>query len=183
MNIRRATLEQAHACAAIYNYWVDHSTATFDTMGRDETAVREWYAAHDDERFPLLAATDDVGDVIGWGTLTAWSDRIGYRHTGEISIFTSADHQRRGVALAIGEALIEHAERAGLRVLLARLEASNEPSRGLFAKLGFTEVGTMHAVGFKFGRWLDVLVLERDLGEPEALRAALGRNDAPRSPG
>lgn len=166
MRICRATRAQASDCAAIYNYWVKHSSASFDTEGRDAARTEAWHVQHQPDRYPLLVAVDADETVVGWGSLTPWSSRSGYRHTAEISLFTHADHLRRGIAREIGHALLEHARAHSLRVLLARLEAGNEPSRRLFAQLGFREVGTMHAVGHKFGRWLDVLLLEYDLRPP-----------------
>lgn len=167
MKICRANRAQAQACAAIYNYWVQHSTASFDVTGRDAAAVEAWYAVHEPAPYPLLAALDEHEVVIGWGTLTPWSPRTGYRHTAEISIFAHPGYLRRGVAVALGRALLGHARAQSMRTVLARLEAGNAPSLALFASLGFVAVGTMHAVGRKFERWLDVVLMECDLGEPE----------------
>lgn len=163
MQIRPASAAEAADCSAIYNYWAQCSTATFDHQGRDEAATKMWYTAHNCERFPLLAAVDDDGRVAGWGTLTPWSDRPGYRYTAEISIFVSPDYLRQGLGLKLGEALLDTARRTDTRIVLARLEASNQQSIALFERLGFSTAGIMHAVGHKFDRWLDVRLMQIDL--------------------
>ena len=167
MDIRLATRSEAATCTDIYNHWVRTSVGTFDTGERDLPATEAWFDGHQDPAYPLLVARTDAG-IVGWRTLTAWSARTAYARTAEISVFVHPEHLGRRVGQTLTGALIRHARQADLRVLIARVENSNDASKRLFERAGFEPVGVMHAVGYKFGRWLDVLVLQKDLLLPHA---------------
>jgi len=159
IEIRQGTLADLGAVTAIYNDEVRGSTTTMDTQQRDAAAEREWFAAHASAAHPLLVATTG-GEAVGWGTLSPWSPRGGYARTVEASVFVRQGSRHGGVGSALLASLLEHAKRAGHRVVLGRIEASNEPSRRLASSLGFRSVGVMHHVGEKLGRVLDVELFE-----------------------
>lgn len=164
IEIRQATAADLDAVTAIYNDEVRGSTTTMDTEPRDEASRRQWFAAHMSAAYPLLVAGVG-GDLVGWGTLSPWSPRGGYARTAEASVFVrrGARHSRVGTALLVS--LIEQARCAGHRVVLGRIEATNEASRRLALSLGFASVGVMHQVGEKFGRVLDIELFELMLGD------------------
>jgi len=164
IEIRQGTLADLGAVTAIYNDEVRGSTTTMDTEPRDAAAEREWFAAHASAAHPLLVVTVD-GDVVGWGTLSPWSPRGGYARTVEASVFVRQGSRHGGVGTAILESLLEHARRAGHRVVLGRIEATNEASRRLALSQGFRSVGVMHQVGDKLGRVLDVELFELVLSD------------------
>ena len=160
MAIRAAVRADLAACLDIYNHYVEHSVATFDTQPLAGAAAERWFRSHESDAHPLLVADQD-GEVIGYGSLSRWSSKAGYDKTSEVSVFIRPDHQRCGAGAGLLDALLIAAQRAGHRNLLARVEASNTASINLFKTAGFRSVGVLHETGFKFGRWLDVVIMER----------------------
>lgn len=158
-SIRPATAVDAARIAAIYNVAVATSTATFDEQEKTPQDRAAWLAAHEAAGLPVLVAEHD-GEVIGWGSLSAYSDRCSYRSTVEISVYIDGRHLHEGLGSALSHALIEAAPGCGVHAILARICTENAASIGMTRKLGFTELGTMRETGCKFGRWLDVAVFE-----------------------
>ncbi len=142
----------------IYNREVLVSTATYDTVARTEAEHRKWFAIHGPHH-PVLVAESE-GTVCGWASLSPWSDRAAYARTVEVSVYVAEEHRRRGIGRQLLSALVEAGRAHGHRSLLARISADNEASIRLHAEAGFSVVGTMHEVGTKFGRTLDVCIME-----------------------
>ena len=165
--IREAERSDLQAIAEIYNHEVRTGVSTFDTEPREGQALAAWFASHQCAAYPLLVAERE-GEIIGWGSLSPWSDRNAYAPTVEGSLFIQEGHRQSGVGLALSRALFDRARLAGHRVVIGRIEAKNEVSRQLMLRMGFRSVGVMHEVGEKFGRVLDVEVLELLLGEVTA---------------
>lgn len=163
MNPRDATPADVPAIVDIYNHEVATSTATFDT---DPTSVDEraaWLATHaENPRHPVLVVESD-GAIAGWASLSAWSDRCAYARAAEVSVYVHRDHRGKGVGRALMEGLVARGRGAGLGVLLARISMDGDASVKLHESLGFLRIGTMHRVGEKFGRILDVDVFELHL--------------------
>jgi phosphinothricin acetyltransferase len=152
----------------IYHEQVLHGTATFDTEAKSAEAQRAWFAAHARERYPILVAEDDAvgGKVVGWARLYPWSDRLAYARSAENSVYVHKDWRGRGVGTQLLAALIEEARRAGICVLLARIAEGNPASIALHESQGFERIGTMRRVGEKFGRILDVEMMQLHLDGP-----------------
>jgi len=165
MLIRLATSADLPAITAIYNREVESSLATLDTVPRTAEAGARWFEEHDPKRHPVTVAEID-GDVVGWGTLSAWSTRAGYRRTAESSVYVHADARGAGVGGALVADLVSRSTELGYRTLLARVEASGAASLRLHAAHRVQRVGTMHDVGEKFGQVRDVVLLERCLEPP-----------------
>jgi L-amino acid N-acyltransferase YncA len=142
----------------IYNREVLVSTATYDTVPRTEPEHRKWFGLHG-RHHPVLVAEAD-GVVCGWASLSPWSDRAAYARTVEVSVYVAEEHRRRGIGRRLLGALVEAGREHGHQCLLARISADNEASVLLHAAAGFSVVGTMHEVGTKFGRILDVCIME-----------------------
>jgi phosphinothricin acetyltransferase len=157
--VRRATLGDLDAVCAIYNHEVANTVATFDTEPRRGADAAAWFTAHDNDTHPLFVA-EHGGEIAGWSCLSQWSPRGAYARTTEGSVFVRSDRRSAGVGAALLDAIVAAARAAGHRVVLGRIEASNEASRRMLRRAGFATVGVMHAVGEKFGRVLDVEVLE-----------------------
>jgi L-amino acid N-acyltransferase YncA len=164
ITIRPATEADLEAITVIYNREVEGTTNTLDTEPRDERLRQAWFGSHEAAAYPLLAAEVD-GLVAGWASLSPWSQRGGYARTVEASVFVAEGHRERGVGRELLVALIDGARQARHRVILARVESTNEGSRRLARSLGFASVGVMHQVGEKFGRVLDVELFELLLEE------------------
>jgi len=163
--IRLATPDDLPAIAAIYNHEVLHGVATFDTVPWDEIAMRAWFDKHPPERRPVTVAVTGSGDVVGWGSLSDWSTRCAYNRAAEDSFYVHPDHQGQGIGKVIMADLIARAPSVGVKVLMARIETSCGASIHVHRLFGFTTVGVMHRVGEKFGRVLDVELMELLLEE------------------
>ena len=158
-SVREARPEDLEAIFEIYNEEVLHGTATFDTepriLGRDDA----WLTERDAERHPVVVAVID-DRVAGWASLNPWSTRGAYARTVEGSVYVHGEHRGRGLGrLLLGE-LVERARRAGTGVILARISEANAPSVALFEAFGFGRIGTQRRCGEKFGRILDVELMD-----------------------
>lgn len=161
--IRRATLADAGAIAGIYNEAVATTTATFDTEPKTVEDREQWLQAHD-ERHPVLVAVSE-GRVIGWASLSAWSDRAAYAETAETSFYVQSTHRGQGVGRRLKAAIIEEARGLGYHTLIARVAEGSAESLHLNERAGFVLVGTLREVGRKFGRLLDVHILQLMLND------------------
>ena len=159
--IRRATLEDAAPIADIYNEAILTTTATFDTETKTVEERVNWLQSHDD-RHPILVAEVD-GKVIGWASITAWSDRPAYDDTAETSFYVHSSQRGRGIGRQLKEAIIQEARRLGYHTLIARITDGSAESLHLNESTGYVRVGTLKEVGRKFGKLLDVHILQKIL--------------------
>jgi L-amino acid N-acyltransferase YncA len=143
----------------IYNDAVLHSTATFDVEPRTWEGQQRWFLEH---RPPYAVFVATVGDAVaGWGSLSRFRPRPGYRFTAEDSIYVRQDFRQRGIGGALLELLMEAARRGRFHTVMALIDGDNAVSVRLHERFGFQHVGTFREVGFKFGRWLDVVHMQR----------------------
>jgi phosphinothricin acetyltransferase len=166
MRIRPATRNDVPAILDIYNEAVLTTTASYDYEPRSLQHRIQWYEEHERIGFPIFVAEEDSGTIVGWSSLSRFHDRKGYQFTCENSIYVAANARGRGIGKLLLEPLIESAKGIGLHAIIAEIDASNEASIRLHARVGFFEVGRFRRVGFKFGRWLDVVYMELLLPEP-----------------
>ncbi|MFG0275029.1 MAG: GNAT family N-acetyltransferase [Phycisphaerales bacterium] len=167
MRIRPVQASDLEAVFAIYNREIREGVATLDTAEVTPEQQRAWFAARTNARHPGIVALDDDGRVLGFANLGAWSPKCGYARAAEVSVYVRHDAQGRGVGRALLAELIRLGRDAGLGVLLARMESTREGSRRLHESLGFVRIGTLHRVGEKFGRVLDVDIYECHLDRYE----------------
>jgi L-amino acid N-acyltransferase len=156
--IRPADLADAEAIAEIYNEAILTTTATFDIEPKDVAERAEWLRSHDD-RHPVLVALID-NKVVGWSALTQWSNRPAYDETAETSFYVRSEFRGRGIGRQLKAATIEEARRLGFHSLIARVAEGSEESLHLNRSMGFVHVGTLKEVGRKFGRLIDVHILQ-----------------------
>jgi L-amino acid N-acyltransferase len=161
MEVRLARLDDAEAMRSIYNVEVVGSTVTFDLEPRTTAQQRDWIAHHQGP-YPAVVALEE-GRVVGFGSLSAFRDRPAYATTVEDSVYVDGVCRGRGVGRALLEELVALARTRGFHTVIARTSGDNEPSIALHLACGFTMVGVEREVGRKFGRWLDVAVLQRML--------------------
>ena len=159
MELRLATLDDAEPIRQIYNLEVTTSTATFDLVPRSLEDQRAWQAERSGARAVLVAALD--GEVCGFGSLSPWRDRPAYATTVEDSVYVHRDHQGKGVGQALLTDLVATATAHGFHACMARIVGGHEASIALHRRGGFDVVGTEREVGRKFGKWLDVVLMER----------------------
>jgi phosphinothricin acetyltransferase len=161
VEIRRAVVADLAAITEIYNEAILTTTATFDTETKSAAERMEWFQSHD-ERHPILVAVLD-GQVVGWASLSKWSDRCAYADTAETSFYVKSEYRGRGVGRQLKAAIIEEARRLRLHSLIARVADGSSESLHLNEEFGFVHVGTLKEVGRKFGRLLDVHILQKML--------------------
>ena len=160
--IRAAELADASGIVSIYNAAVATTTATFDTRPRTVAAQRRLLQDHG-PRFPVLVA-ETAGLLVGWSSLSPWSDRPAYSRTGETSVYVQPAAQGRGVGGLLLDALIARSRELGFHTILARIAEPNPASAGLHRSRGFLPVGTMREVGYKFGHFIDVTLWQLEFG-------------------
>ena len=160
--IRPATEADLPALLAIYNDAVANTTAIWNDAIVDLGNRKAWLAARLAQGYPVLVADDD-GTVAGYGTFGDFRPFDGYRFSVEHSVYVAEAMRRRGIASALIAALIERAQALGKHMMIAGIAADNDGSLALHAELGFVETGRMAEVGFKFGRWLDLVFMQKTL--------------------
>lgn len=143
----------------IYNHEVEHTVATFDLVPRSLVDQQQWLAARSGA-FAAIVAVDIDDAVIGFGSLSPYKDRPGYRTSVEDSVYVHRDHQGRGIGKLIVHELLSVARISGFHAVFARITSTSEASRALHASCGFDLVGIEREVGRKFNRWLDVALME-----------------------
>jgi L-amino acid N-acyltransferase len=145
---------------AIYNEVIRSSTAVFSEVEVTLENREAWFQAKLASGHPVLVAMDATG-VVGFGTFGEFRTWPGYRHSVEHTVHVRTDRRRRGIGRALVLALLEEARRLGKHVMVAGIDAENVTSIALHESLGFEEVGHLHEVACKFGRWLDLKFLQR----------------------
>ena len=159
MLVRLAHAADVEAIRAIYNVEVLESTVTFDLVPRSHDAQRAWLAAHAGAHPAVVAVDGD--DVAGFGSLSPYKDRPAYSTTVEDSVYVHRDRRGQGVGKAILGELLHLATTHGFHAVIARIVGDHEASIALHRGCGFELVGTEREVGRKFGRWLDVVEMQR----------------------
>ena len=159
MDLRPARVEDAEAIRQIYNREVLSSTVTFDLVPRTVEDQITWQQARSGAHAVIVAERD--GEVVGFASLSPYRDRPAYNSTVENSVYVRSDQRGQGVGHALLSELMATAGQHGFHTVMARIVGDHEASIGLHASLGFTEVGTEREVGRKFGRWLDVVLMQR----------------------
>ncbi|HMU77669.1 MAG TPA: N-acetyltransferase family protein [Bacteroidia bacterium] len=158
IEIRSATADDIPFITEVYNDAIINTTATFDTEVKSIEDRMLWFKNHDGNH-PIIVAEND-GVLSGWASLTAWSDRCAYNGTAEVSVYVHKQHRGRGIGKALLEILILKGESKGLHYLLSRIASGNEASIHLHTIFGFRHIGIMKEVGFKFGNYVDVHLME-----------------------
>jgi L-amino acid N-acyltransferase YncA len=164
MPIRLAQPRDLAVITAIYDDAVRHGTASFELDPPDQAEMARRYEALRVGGYPYLVAELD-GDIVGYAYAGPYRARPAYRWSVEDSIYIAPQAQRRGIGRALLARLLAETEAAGFRQMLAVIgDSTNTGSVELHRDAGFRLVGTFENVGFKFGRWLDTVLMQRPLG-------------------
>jgi len=170
MTIRPATERDIPAITAIYNEAVANSNAVWTEKQDSEAERLAWMTARQALGYPVLVAADGA-TVLGYGTFGDFRAWPGYRYSVEHSVYIHTDHRGRGLGRILVDELVAAATALGKHILIAGIDGSNQASLRLHAQAGFVEVGRMPEIGRKFGRWLDLVFMQRILDRQGAARA------------
>ena len=164
-NIRPAVAADLPAITEIYDHAVRHGTATFELIEPDLAEMTRRFDTLMEGGFPYFTAALD-GRVVGYAYAGAYRPRPAYRFTVENSVYLEPAIHRRGIGLQLLQRLIVESEARGYRQMIAVIgDSANAGSIGVHTKCGFDMIGTHPNVGFKFGRWLDTVMMQLGLGE------------------
>jgi phosphinothricin acetyltransferase len=158
-SIDNASRQDLPQILAIYNEVIRNSTAVYSEEEFTPTRGETWFDAKIEHGFPMIVARDESG-VAGFGTFGEFRSWPCYRNSVEHSVHVRVDRRGQGVGRALVVELLSRAADMGKHVMIAGIDADNEVSIGLHRSLGFTVVGHFHEVGFKFGRWLDLIFMQ-----------------------
>ena len=162
--IRDAVLPDMPAVREIYNYYVANSTVTFD---EDAMTLKEWkakFAYLDKLGMPFLVAESPSGQLLGYALVAPWKQKRAYRYTVENSIYLGPAAAGKGLGRALLAELIDRSKAAGLKEIIAVIaDKGADASIRMHENFGFTEIGRMGRVGYKFDRWLGTVLMQKSL--------------------
>ena len=140
----------------IYNYEVEHTTATLDINRQTPEQRHEWLIEHNIENHPLIVAESD-GKVVGYASLSPYRRKEGYHSTVELSVYVSMNYRKRGVASLLLASIIDIARKdPSIHTIISIITEGNKASANLHKKFGFSLCGTVKEAGYKFGRFIDI---------------------------
>ncbi|MBZ9560149.1 MULTISPECIES: GNAT family N-acetyltransferase [unclassified Modicisalibacter] len=171
LTVRDARDTDLPAIRDLYAAHVEHGTASFELEAPTLDEMRARHASIATAGLPYLVAVDASDNILGFCYAGPYHARPAYRHTLETSIYVAEGRGGQGIGKALFEVLIDRCERGPWRQMLAIIgDSDNAGSIALHRRFGFAHVGTFHAVGFKFGRWLDTVLMQRALGDAASPR-------------
>lgn len=159
IEIRKAKLEDLEGITDIYNDAILKTVATFDTEPKTIDGQKQWFEEHG-SRYPVLVAEKEKA-IVGWASLSAWSDRCAYSDTVEISVYVKEGSRGKGIGKRLAKAILEKGKDAGLHTVFARIAEGNSASIHIFETFGFNHIGIMKEVGRKFGKLIDVYLMQK----------------------
>jgi len=161
VRIRPATVDDLERINDIYNHYVLHSTCTYQTEPEAIEGRRAWFDHHG-EKHPVTVA-EEGGRVVGWGSLSRFHARAAYARTVENSVYVDPLLHRRGIGRLLLADLLDRARALGHHTIIAGIDAEQTASVAIHAAMGFVRVALLNEVGFKFGRWLHVIYMQKML--------------------
>ena len=157
--IRDATLRDLTDITEIYNESILNTVATFDTNIKTLHEQRSWFDKHGSKN-PIIVAEDNR-KVVGWASLSKYSDRCAYSDTAELSLYVRKEFQGKGIGKNLMKEIVKKGRQAGLHAIISRIAEGNQVSVHLHKIVGFEHVGIYKEVGYKFGKILDVYLMEK----------------------
>ena len=161
LELRSAVQADLAAIRAIYDHYVANSTCTFELEPRNDDSWRSWLSEHLGPHPAIVAMRDD--ELVGWGTLSEWNNRCAYRFTVEDSVYVHPECRSQGIGRAILTRLVELAKQYKHTGVVGQIADHQTASEALHESLGFRRVGCLQRVGFKFDRWIDVVIFQLQL--------------------
>ena len=159
ISIRKATPKDLPSITSIYNEAILNSNATFDTEPKTPKEQQHWFNQHGSNNPIIVAETNSK--ILGWASLSKWSDRCAYSDTAEISLYVKIKYQTQGIGSQLLAQILEEGKNVGLHTIIARITEGNQESIRLHERYGFHQIGIMKEVGWKFNKRLDVYLLQK----------------------
>jgi len=159
LNIRKAKIEDIKDITKIYNYAILKTNATFDTKEKSIEEQKKWFKQHGKKNPIIVAELDNI--IIGFASLNKYSSKLAYSDTVEISLYLLEEYHNKGYGKKLMDSIIKEGRKAGVHVILSRITEGNEKSIYLHESVGFELVGVMREVGFKFGKRLNVYLMQK----------------------
>lgn len=161
MIIRKICTDDIPLCCEIYNYYIENTTFTFEEnpLSKEDFERR---VKRITGKFPYIVAEHD-GKIIGYAYLDHYSERSAYRFTADVSIYVDKDFHSLGAGRSLIEALEREARKIGIKNLISIITEENQNSMNFHRKNGYYEKGHLEKVGFKFGKWLDVVIMQKKI--------------------
>lgn len=159
LTIRQASLDDLEDITDIYNEAILKSVATFDTETKTLEEQKIWFEEHGPDN-PIVVSEEN-GNIVGWAALSKYSTRCAYSNTAEIALYVKEDHQGNGIGRKLMDFIIQEGEKTNIHAILARITDGNEVSIHLHKTAGFELVGVLKEVGQKFGKRLDVHLMQK----------------------
>ncbi|HEY8462777.1 MAG TPA: GNAT family N-acetyltransferase [Bacillota bacterium] len=164
--IRYAKADDLTTILEIYNEAIINTTVVYDYKPHSIEAMTSWYEKKVSEGFPILVFEENNA-VVGFATFGPFRARAAYKYTIEHSVYVQKSHRRKHIGTALLKELIKIANAKGYETMVAGIDTSNDGSRIMHEKLGFSYSGTLRRVGYKFGKWLDLIFYQYQLQGPE----------------
>ena len=167
MNIVDVGREHAGAILAIFNEAIVTSTALYDYKPRTLASMEHWFDEKERGTYPVIGLVDDAGRLLAFGSYGVFRQRPANKYTVEHSVYVDKSQRGKGYGRAILAELIQRARCQDYHCMIAAIDSENTVSIALHEKLGFDKCGELRQVGFKFGRWLDLVFLQLILDTPQ----------------
>ncbi len=158
LKIKSAIKNDLLSITEIYNDAVLNTTATFDTKPKSIAEQEKWFDRHTGKYTVIVAIDNNI--VVGWASLSPWSNRAAYCNTADIAVYIKEGFRGKGIGNKLVGELLKKGPEIGLHTAIAKICEDNKTSLNLFKKLGFEHIGTMKEVGYKFERLLDVHLMQ-----------------------
>jgi L-amino acid N-acyltransferase YncA len=162
--LRPASLADFDVITTIYRECVENGTATYELTAPTREEMARRFQTNTKRGYPYIVA-EDAGQVIGYAYASPFRDRPAYRFLVEDSIYLASEARGKGAGRRLLDALEERCTELGFRQMVAVIGGAHPASVGVHRAAGFTMIGTMPGTGFKFGRWLDTVIMQKELGE------------------
>jgi L-amino acid N-acyltransferase YncA len=156
----RCNRDHAPQILAIFNESIQNSAATWDYEPRTMSSMEVWFDVKERGGFPVLGVIDDAEKLLAFGTYGSFRPWPAYKYTVEHSLYVEQGARGRGLGRRVLTRLIAEAERQGYHTMIAAIESENRASVALHQSFGFEKCGEIRQAGFKFGRWLNLLLYQ-----------------------
>lgn len=158
LHIRPATEADQELILDIYNEAVKNTTATFDTEPRSSVEQLKWFRSHK-KNHPVMVSEQD-GILNGWASLSSWSERKAYEGTVEVSVYVHYGYRGKGIGKKLLEVITNEGRVVKNHTIISRISADNKISIHMHEQIGYRHIGIMKEAGIKFGKYIDVFMMQ-----------------------